>query len=437
MSLHRPIKVLHVLHSLSMGGVETWLMELLRHWSRTGVVEMHFLATGGVRGVFDHEVERLGATIHYVRYSRHSIGTFLRKYRRLLAREAYDAIHDHSDLASGWHFLLGIGRLPPVRVAHVHNPLLHLHANYAVTPTRRIIASIGRELVLRLATHVCGTSAKSLCEYGFQHQAERPAISVLHCGFDISNFNSPREGDRQLVLDEFGLPPETQLVLFAGRLDRDMEVGHPRNHKNSWLTVLIGRAAAQRDPNVYLLMAGAGDEERVELERRIATWGLSDRIRLVGIRKDIGRLMRAADALLFPSAEEGLGMVSVEAQAAGTPVLASTAIPEEAVVIPQLFRRVSLDAAPDAWAEALLSLLAAPRLEPFGLRATLEVSAFSILNSAQRLEFVYRKSTNRDGHSGNGRREKRGSLEPAESRPTSSNQSSASAPPTTQTDAQK
>ena len=388
------LKVLQVLHSLSMGGAETWLLELLRHWSQTRAVQMHFLTTGGVRGVFDDEVISLGGKIHYLPYGRASLRTFSHGYRQILAHEKYDAIHDHSDLASGWHFLLGFGYLPPVRIAHVHNPLIHLHANYAVTPTRRLAAHVGRNLVLGLATHVCGTSAKSLREYGFANQMKRPAVSVLHCGFDISRFNAPREADRISVLKEFGLPKRARVVLFAGRLDRDLEIRHPRNHKNSWLAALIGRAAADRDSRVHLLMAGAGDDQRVEMERRIAAWGLSDRLRLIGVRQDLARLMRAADALLFPSAEEGLGMVAVEAQAASTPVLASTAIPEEAVVVPQIFRRVGLDAEPDVWSEALLALLEAPRLGVEICRTMVEASPFSILSSARRLEEIYRGTSN-------------------------------------------
>lgn len=392
MNTTKPLKVLHVLHSLSMGGAETWLMELLRHWSQTGAVEMHFLATGGITGVFDEEVAGLGGRIHYLRYGRDALGTFLRGYRSILARENFDAIHDHSDLASGWHFLLGLGSLPPVRVAHVHNPIMHLRANYAVTPMRRFITALGRVLVMRLATHVCGTSSKSLIEYGFKVQAKRPAVSVLHCGFDIAKFNSSRKGDRVSVLRELGLPAQAKMVLFAGRLDKDLEIAHPRNHKNSWLAVLIGRVAAEKNPDVHLVMAGAGNSQRTEIERRVAEWGFSSRIHLLGVRKDMGRLMRAADAFLFPSADEGLGMVAVEAQAAGTPVLASTAIPDEAVVVPQIFRRVPLVETPEVWADALNFLLLAPRPDPTSLYATLQRSAFSIQISARRLEAVYRNT---------------------------------------------
>jgi glycosyltransferase involved in cell wall biosynthesis len=389
MSSGRPLKVLHVLDSLGMGGAETWLMELMRHWSRSGPVRMHFLATSGGRGVFDDEATHLGGKIHYLKYGRKSLATFIPEYRRILERERYDAIHDHGDLASGWHFLLGLGCLPPVRVAHVHNAKSHLSANYAVTPSRRVITRSGRELVRRLATHVCGTSAQALHEYGFELRAKRPSVSVLHCGFNVQTFNAPGEADRASVTDEFGLPADAEIVLFVGRLDRENELNHFTNSKNSWLAALICRAAAERNPQLHLLMAGDGDEQRHELERRIASWGLSDRLRLIGVRKDIPRLMRASHALLFPSVEEGLGMVAVEAQAAGLPVVASTAIPVEARVIAPLFRTVDLGDPLEVWAKAVLEALAMERPSREQCRAAIEQSDFSVTRSASRLRAIY------------------------------------------------
>ena len=391
MTADRPLRVLHVIDRLGIGGAETWLMELLRHWSKTGAARMELLATSGERGIFDGEAIQLGARIHYVSYRRTNLPRFLKQFRRLLADGRYDVIHDHADYVSGWHFLMGAGRLPPSRVTHVHNPWLHIEANYGVSVPRRFTAIAGKRLVHLLATDVCGTSAEILRQYGFDPgAASGPAVSVAHCGIDVAKFNAPRQEDRESVLREFGWSQDSNIALFAGRLDRALVFDHPQNHKNSWFAVNVARAAAAKDPTMRLLMAGAGDEPRRQIESHIRSWGLQGALRVLGVRDDVPRLMRASDALLFPSRQEGLGMVAVEAQAASLPVLASTAVPRECVVIPELYEALSLSAGMDVWVDALLKTTRKQRPSLESCRAALESSPFSIANSAGRLERIYR-----------------------------------------------
>jgi glycosyltransferase EpsF len=386
---HR-LRVLQIGSTLGMGGGETWLMELLKYWGKSGEVQMDLLLTSGNRGIFDDEACELGARLHYVRYERKNLVSFLREFRRILREGQYDVLHDHSDYVAGWRFLMALGILPKVRVTHVHNPWLHIEANYAVDPIRRLSAVIGKNLVNLLATRISGTSAAVLREYGFQpDRQQRPPVSVVHCGIDISLFNRPRDEDRVSVLLEFGWADDVKIVLFAGRLDRALEFEHPQNHKNSWFALNVTREALSIDPRIRLLMAGAGDRERREMERPIREWGLQGRLNLIGVRRDIPRLMRAADLLLFPSRQEGLGMVAVEAQAAGLPVLASTAVPEECIVIPELYRAVSLKKPIEFWAKTLVDALSTCRPSLDKCRRAFEKSDFSIVNSSRKLMDIY------------------------------------------------
>jgi len=390
MNGNRQLRVLQVVDTLGMGGAETWLMELLRLWSKTGVVQMDFLLTSGNPGIFDEEARRLGAGLHYATFRQSSIAQFARRFRQILRGGCYDVIHDHQDYASGWHFLMGFGVLPRLRVTHVHNPWLHMEANYAVGLRRKLAAIAGKDLVKILATHVCGTSREVLNKYSFEVGQHRgPEVSVVHCGIAIDKFNANVEYDRQTVRREFGWAPDVKIVLFVGRLDRAFEFDHPQNHKNSWFALNVARVALRTEPRLRLLMAGAGEHERQELERRIAEWGLQGKLNLIGIRRDIPRLMRAADVLLFPSQQEGLGMAAVEAQSVGLRVLASTAVPREAIVIPELVHFLPLSEPVTRWSEMLLDIMSPPRDPAEIYRSAMEVSDFSIANSARKLLRVY------------------------------------------------
>jgi glycosyltransferase EpsF len=394
----RRVRVLQIVHALGTGGAETWLMELLRLWSAQGHQRMDFLLTGGQPARFDDEARQLGAQLHYLRYNRANLAVFRREFRRLLEAGEYDAVHDHADYASGWHFLLAGRALPSVRVAHVHNPWLHITSNYAISPSRRLATAGGRWLVQRLATHVCGTSDDILRQYGFTPGTETPPhVSVVNCGIDVATFAGGDGGTKSEVRAEFGWSDMERIALFAGRLDPAMDFDDPRNHKNSWLAINIARVAIEKDSRVRLLMAGDGPS-RDQLTQQVEEWGLAGKIRIVGIRNDVARLMRASDALLFPSRQEGLGMVAVEAQSARLPVLASTAVPREAVVVEELYHTMPLSAAPERWAERLIQVMDGARPSAAYCAAAVNASPFAIERSARALSAIYCSATHKAGH---------------------------------------
>jgi glycosyltransferase involved in cell wall biosynthesis len=286
---------------------------------------------------------------------------------------------------------MGAGVLPKIRITHVHNPAYQIRNNYGVTVSRRVIASIGKALVARYATHITGTSRQVLTEYGFDTARFRKIPKLaLHCGFDAARFYGDVELTKKSVSREFGWPENSTIILFAGRIDQSPDLGHPQNHKNSGFAISVAMECMRRDPRARLLLAGETSPAVPILEQRIAAAGFADHIKFVGIRNDIARLMLGSDVLLFPSRGEGLGMVAVEAQAAGLPVLASTAVPRECIVVPELLRFQKLKAGVAQWASDLLELAAQPRrIAETNKRVT--ASHFAINYSAGSLLELYSK----------------------------------------------
>jgi len=389
------MRVLQIFHGLGTGGAETWLLSLLRYWHRQAAgggleVKTDILLTGGERSTYDDEAASLGARLHYIRSTRKEFPRFARELRAIYRHGFYQAVHSHADYLAGWHFGLGLGLLPRVRVAHVHNPRMHIDVNYSISPTRRLTTWLGSRLINHFATHVCGTSTTILREYGFgPHSAGRPRVSTLHCGIEVERFTGRRQQDHSAVCTEFRWPPTSQIILFAGRLDRVMAFDDPTNHKNSWFALHAAREAIMKDERVRFIMAGAGDAMRQQLEDVVSDWGLSEQIKLVGVRHDIPRLMRGSNCLLFPSRQEGLGMVAVEAQAAGLPVLASTAVPKECVVVPTLCDFLELDAGPNVWAQVMLAILKRELPQAAHCAQMVINSPFSIEHSASQLSSIY------------------------------------------------
>jgi glycosyltransferase involved in cell wall biosynthesis len=176
-------------------------------------------------------------------------------------------------------------------------------------------------------------------------------------------------------------------MLFVGRL-----YSHARhNQKNPHFAVEIAAACMRRDESVHMLLVGGAAEPAGlrDMEERIGAGGLGNRIRLLGQRSDIPELMAASDLLLFPSLAEGLGMVAVEAQASGLPVLASRTVPAEVSVVPDIVHFLDLQDGAEAWADEALRILAKERPDRNRCNDLVASSPFAIANSARDLLQVY------------------------------------------------
>jgi glycosyltransferase involved in cell wall biosynthesis len=390
------LRVLQVFHGLGMGGAETWLMSLLRYFRRAQQelpvrIRLDILLTGGAKDAFDDEATALGARLFYVPFTRRNILGFTRKFRSILEEGNYHAIHDHQDYISGLHFLMGGRHLPPVRVAHVHNPLYH-RTNYANGLIRRVSRSVGKSMLARMATHVVGTSRQIVTEYGFDSfDSPRVSLGAAHCGFDVDEYMGNKDDTHAELCREFGWDESAKIILFVGRLEGSefIHMGRIMSHKNPGFALEVAKQCCSRDERVRLLMVGSGDTRKRELEAIVKESGLGGKIRFPGIRNDVPRLMLGSNLLLFPSLAEGMGMVVVEAQAAGLHVLASDTTPHESVVVPELVNFMSLNEASERWADEALRLIKIDHQDSGQANQAVRESPFSIENSAARLLNMY------------------------------------------------
>jgi len=382
------LRILQVFSILGVGGAETWLMALLRYVDQIKHelpfrIRFDICLTGGRKGVFDDEAASLGAKLFYLHYRRDSLPSFITEFRSILARGCYNAIHDHQDYTAGIHFLIGIGHLPPVRISHIHNPLLHLDS-YCTSYLRRLTVKVGKYLLSTMATHVLGTSRQIVSEYGFNEKSfSNVERDVVHCGFDVADFNGNYDIFHEEVCKEFSWDRAVKIILFVGRLNSNL------NQKNPLFALDVAKACIEKDPCSRFLMAGGGEDAKIELENKVRLWGLQHSIRIIGSRSDIPRLMSGSNLLLFPSVGEGLGMVAVEAQATGLRVLASNAVPKECEVVPGVVIFKSLDAGPLGWAKEALRLLSLPRPSLYECNEAIRRSPFSIEQSASSLLNIY------------------------------------------------
>ena len=129
---------------------------------------------------------------------------------------------------------------------------------------------------------------------------------VSGVGVDLQKFS--QSIDKAEKRKALGIPEDAVFVLSVGELiDR-------KNHETAI------RAIA--DMQAYYVIAGDGILRR-QLQSRIDSLSVSDRIQLIGYRNDVADLYQAADIFVFPSLQEGLPVAVMEAMASGLPCVAS------------------------------------------------------------------------------------------------------------------
>jgi glycosyltransferase involved in cell wall biosynthesis len=381
-------KVLHVFHGLGMGGAETWIKEIII-WD---IEENQFnfsieiLVTGGKEEYWDKTLKSRGIEIHYIEFGKGNINSFRTGFRTLLRKKKYLAIHDHQELFSGWHFLFGIGLLPKIRVAHFHNPTYQMNSNYGTGFIKKKKLQFGRLFIFLFATDIRGTSLEVLEKSGFlkkAYQKHRP--KALHCSFDFKKYQT--EGKAYNLRKMLKIDDDTKIVLIVGRFDYNIIENHPQNHKNTAFT--LGVLEQLVNKKVIFVYIGANDYSINEFYLLAEELNVLNKLKVLGIRNDVNFLMQQADLLFFPSREEGLGMVAVEAQVCGLKVLASDGVPNECVIDNKLVSFLPLSAPKVEWSRKIVELLNEENLDSELNKILFEFSEFNIQNAPKILNNLY------------------------------------------------
>ena len=369
------IRVLHVLGRMNPGGVETWLMHVLRHIDRQKF-QMDFCTLSGQPGTYDQEIEALGSEVIPCRLGR-DLPSFARRFRRILREGGYDVVHSHVHHFSGAILRWAHAERVPIRIAHSHNTSDGKPSSWS----RRIYRVWMVSWIQRYITDGLACSKDAAAALFGDGWGTDDRFRVLYCGIDLGPFETPF--NRSEVRRELGLPADAPVVGHVGRFNPQ---------KNHPFLLQVAAAVIKVWPEVHFLLVGDGPL-RPEIEAQARQLGLSERVHFAGIRQDVPRLMCACmDVFLFPSLWEGLGLVIVEAQAAGLSVVAAESVPREVGVVPGLIQYLPLSIGPERWAQELLALLARPRPDRTQALRYVAKSSFSIEKSVSPLADLYRKA---------------------------------------------
>lgn len=291
----------------------------------------------------------------------------------------------HYDLAHSHYWLSGqVGWLVAERW---QVPLVHTMHTMARVKNRQLAQDdvpeppgreIGEAQVVAIADRLIANTAQEASELVEYYDATPEQVVVVPPGVDLERF---APGDRGDARTKVGLPPESVVLLFVGRIQ-------PLKGPD----VLI-RAAAElleqrpdlRSRLVVAVLGGASGHGLTapdRLQRLGEELGVSDVLRLAPpvSRDELADWYRAADVVAVPSHTESFGLVAIEAQASGAIVVAAkvgglpTAVGDGGVLIeghdPVVWAREIADVLDSPEAGAQLRRRARAHAENFGWSAT-------------------------------------------------------------------
>lgn len=310
----RPLRVLHVITRMIVGGAQENTMLSCALIDRTRFAST--ILTGaetGVEGELHSESRARGIEVavepSLVRRLSpwHDLVATLKLWRTM-KRGGYDIVHTHSSKAG----ILGriAARLAgvPVIVHTTHgwgfNSHQPPHIYWLYVWLERLCVRFSRVVI------VVGSPNRT---EGLSLGIGRPEqYRLIRSGIEIGAYRDVKLGKSE-ARARLGIPEQAFVIGSVGRLG---EQKAPLDLLTAFVPV------AERYPHAHLVFVGDGPH-RGPLETAITEAGLTGRVHLAGLRRDVPELLRAFDVFALASRWEGLPRVFPQAMAAGLPIVAT------------------------------------------------------------------------------------------------------------------
>ncbi|MDQ5985415.1 MAG: D-inositol 3-phosphate glycosyltransferase [Syntrophus sp. SKADARSKE-3] len=317
-------KVVHVITRFDKGGsaentfltvrdldkdqYEVWMLCGSSHESQMGKAEQaavkRNLADAKKQGVHIEVLPELVRSIRPMEDIRALVALF-RMFRQLKPH----IVHTHTSKAGILGRLAALVARVPIIVHTPHGHVFWGYFNYLTTMLfiglERIAATFTDRLVM--------LTEQERQDHLQCHIAREPKFTIIHSGVDFRLFRNVDQAAALSIRNQLSIPDDAFVIGSVGRLTPI------KGHR-----YLLGALAALKDriPQAVCCLLGDG-EMREALEAEALHMGIRNRVFFLGWRPDVAEIMSMFDIFAFPSLNEGMGKVLVEAMALGKPVVAS------------------------------------------------------------------------------------------------------------------
>ena len=361
----KPLRILQVVGILNCGGAESMIMNLYRSMDREEV-QFDFIVHTNEEGMYDKEVNELGGKIyHCPKFSGKNIISYRNWWKKFFKEHPeYKILHSHIRSCASIYFTIA-ARFGVKTIIHSHS-----------TSNGEGFSSIVKKILqfpLRYhADYLMACSKKAgIWLYG-ERACNSEKYIFLPNAVDLEKYQID-EQLRKTYRTDLGLEGK---IVYG-------HIGRFHESKNHPFLLETFAKIHNENENTILLLIGDG-ELRDMVEETIQKYNLENSVILLGLRRDVDKLLQAIDVLLFPSVWEGLPVTVIEAQAAGVPCIISDNITTDVDVTELVHRLPITDTT--KWKELALS-----GLQRIDVSSKVKDSGFDVKESAKKLALFYKK----------------------------------------------
>ena len=282
------------------------------------------------------------------------------EFKKALVATHYDVIHSHYWISG--KVAMPVAKelnIPLVHTMHTMARVKNLNLAEGEMPEPMIRVQGETQVVAAADSLIANTDAEAASLVSL-YEACPDNVSVVSPGVNLKVFTA---GAGKAAAREFvGLPRDAHIITFVGRI---------QPHKGPEVLIRAVAEMVQHSPHlraklVTNIIGGASGANQSEVERlkELTSWlGIDDVVRFAPpvARQDLPQWYRAADLICVPSYSESFGLVALEAQACGTPVVA-TAVGGLRTAVADGISGVLVDGHdPRAWSSVLARLIQEPQ----------------------------------------------------------------------------
>ena len=301
-------KICFILSTLNAGGLENYVLRFLKYSSGKYNVTIICLSNENVH--LHNDYMELGIKIIFIRLGYYNPVLFFHLYR-LLYKNEFDVFCGFSGNLSGPSLLLSNFAKIPIRIAFYRRS----SNGFKLSWLRLFYNYICNRLVYNNATNILSNSEYAFKVYFPSEYQNDNRFRVIKNGVDKKIFKFKTKSLENRI--QLGISTNAFVIGHVGRFDDS------KNHKTIFK---VANTILNLFDEVVFVFCGMDTDSNAFIDA-VSQIKFSDRIKLLGIQKDVSKVFQLMDLFYFPSLTEGQPNALIEAMLTGLPVVASNIEP--------------------------------------------------------------------------------------------------------------